>query len=129
MSYNILIVDDSAIVRSVLKKTLTIADVSIDELFEAGDGQEALDVMAGMWVDLVFTDINMPGMGGVEMVQKMHDDGSIEKLPVVVISTEGSTTRIEEMKKMGVRSYLRKPFTPEAVKEVVESILGVSNNA
>lgn len=124
MSYNILIVDDSSIVRSVLKKTLHMANIPIDELYEAPDGKEALDVLRGMWIDLVFTDINMPGMGGVEMVQIMHDEGIIKTVPVIVISTEGSVVRMDEMKKLGVRAYLRKPFSPEGVKEVVDSILG-----
>ena len=124
MSYNILIVDDSSIVRSVLKKTLTLAKVPIDELFEASDGREALDVLRGMWIDLVFTDINMPGMGGVEMVHIMHDEGIINTVPVIVISTEGSSTRMDEMKRLGVRAYIRKPFCPEGIKEVVDSILG-----
>lgn len=124
MAYNILIVDDSFIVRSVLKKTLTLANVDVEDLFEADNGVEALEIMAGMSIDLIFTDINMPKMGGVELVQTMHKDSLIKDIPVVVISTEGSITRVNEMTKLGVQAYLRKPFTPEGIKKVVEDILG-----
>ncbi len=124
MAYNILIIDDSFIVRSVLKKTLTLANVDVEDLFEADNGVEALEIMAGMSIDLIFTDINMPKMGGVELVQTMHKDSLIKDIPVVVISTEGSITRVNEMTKLGVQAYLRKPFTPEGIKKVVEDILG-----
>ena len=71
MSYNILIVDDSKTIRSVIKKTLDIADVPVGDLYEAENGKEALDVMNSNWIDLIFADINMPVMTGIEMIKKM----------------------------------------------------------
>jgi len=124
MAYNILIVDDSDTVRAVISKTLQMAGLDLGELHTAANGQEGLSVLREQWVDLVLTDINMPVMNGVEMIEAMQGDENLAHLPVVVVSTEGSTTRMEELKAKGVRAYLRKPFTPEKLKEVIEDLLG-----
>jgi len=124
MAFNILIVDDSKTIRSVIKKTLQIAGVPINELYESTNGQEGLEAMKQNWVDLVFADINMPVMTGIEMVVKMADDKILEKTPVIIVSTEGSKTRIEELVKMGVRAYIRKPITPEILRNVVKDVMG-----
>lgn len=124
MSFNILIVDDSRTIRSVIKKTLYIAGVPLNEVYEASNGLEGLQFMRDSWIDLCFADINMPVMNGIEMIEKMLEDQLLAKLPVVIVSTEGSKTRIEELFKKGVRAYLRKPITPEIVRNVVKEILG-----
>jgi two-component system chemotaxis response regulator CheY len=108
----------------VIKKTLLIAGVPTGELFEASNGLEGLQIMKNNWVDLCFADINMPVMNGIEMIEKMLEDHMLEKLPVVIVSTEGSKTRIEELFRKGVRAYLRKPITPEIVRNVVKEVLG-----
>jgi two-component system chemotaxis response regulator CheY len=66
-------------------------------------------------------------MTGIEMVEKMSADGLLKTIPVVIISTEGSATRIEELKAKGVSAYIRKPFTPELLRSVVDDIVGVEN--
>lgn len=124
MSYNILVVDDSATVRAVIIKTLEIVGVPVNELFQAGDGQEALDILAENWVDLVFADINMPVMTGIEMVERMSADGLLKTVPVIIVSTEGSATRIEQLLGKGVSAYIRKPFTPEMLREAVDKLIG-----
>mgnify|MGYP006290034947 CR=1 FL=1 len=124
MAYDILVVDDSETVRAVVAKTLRLAGVPLNTLHQAGNGQEGLAVLGEHPVDLVFTDINMPVMSGVEMVERMQQDPGLRAVPVVVISTEGSRKRMEELKEKGVRAYVRKPFTPEGLKEVVDSLLG-----
>jgi len=123
VALNILVVDDSKVVRSVIKKTLDIAGVDVGNIFEAGDGKEALEILDKEWIDLVFADINMPVMTGLEMVDRMKEDGILQTIPVVIVSTEGSETRIEELKAKGVRAYIRKPFTPETIKKVVDEIM------
>jgi two-component system chemotaxis response regulator CheY len=124
MPYNILIVDDSETVRAVLARTLEMAGVAVSTLHQAANGEEALEVMKNNWIDLVFSDINMPGMGGVEMIERMQESDLLGTVPVVVVSTEGSKTRIDDLLSKGVRAYIRKPFTPEKVKAVVEELLG-----
>lgn len=125
MALNILIVDDSETVRSVIIKTMDLAKIPLSNAFQAANGKEALEILAEEWIDLVFADINMPVMGGVEMVEKMSEDGLLKTIPVVIVSTEGSATRIEQLKKKGVSAYIRKPFTPEAIRKVVDDIIGV----
>ncbi|HOZ46098.1 MAG TPA: response regulator [Candidatus Hydrogenedentes bacterium] len=129
MALNILVVDDSSTVRAVIAKTLRLADVPINQLYEAANGEEALRVVATQWVDLIFSDINMPVMGGVEMVERMKDDALLSSIPIVIVSTEGSATRIDELMSKGVRAYIRKPFTPESVRSVVDDIIGLSHGS
>lgn len=124
MSHNILIVDDSETVRAVIAKTLDLAGVDINELYQAGNGQEALDVLKDSWIDLVFCDINMPVMTGTELVENMQKDDLLKSVPVVIVSTEGSKTRMDELSAKGVRAYIRKPFTPETLRDIVEQVLG-----
>ncbi len=124
MLYNILIVDDSRTTRTVIAKTLKLAGVAVNQLHEAENGKVALGILNKNWIDLVFADINMPEMDGVEMVDQMSKDGLLKIIPVVIVSTEGSQTRIEEMRARGVKAYVRKPFTPELIKNIVEDILG-----
>lgn len=124
MAYNILIVDDSAIVRAVIERTLKICGTDIGIVFKAGNGKEALSILGENWIDIVFADINMPEMNGVEMVEKMSCAGLLNTIPVVIVSTERSVTRIAELKEKGVKAYLNKPFTPENIKEVVDCLLG-----
>jgi len=128
MAFNILLVDDSLTVRKVITKALQLAEVDIGELFEAGHGAEALEVLEKEWVDLVFADIMMPVMDGEEFVQKLNESGQIKELPVIIVSSAGSEPRVQRLKELGVRDYIQKPFTPEQIREVVDSVMGVSAN-
>lgn len=123
MSYSILIVDDSSITRAVLKKTIGMSNVSINEIFEAGNGREALDILAKENVDLILADLNMPVMSGQEMVTKILDNEETCHIPILVISTEASTTRIDDLIDHGVKGYIHKPFTPEQVRDELMRVL------
>lgn len=123
MPYNILVVDDSRTVRSVVRKVIALTDVPVENIFEAGNGKEALEVLARHWVDLVLADINMPVMNGIEMIEMMASDATLESIPVVVISTEGSITLVEQLKTKGVRAWLRKPFRVDLVRSVIKEAL------
>ncbi|MFP4175657.1 MAG: response regulator [Planctomycetota bacterium] len=124
MAYNILIVDDSPTVRAVIKKTLNLASFNIGQIMEAANGQEALNTIDEHDVDFILSDINMPVMSGVEFVDRLKERGELGSTPVIVISTEGSTTRIEELKRKGVSAYVRKPFTPESISNIVNNVMG-----
>lgn len=129
MSLNVLIVDDSSIVRSVVAKTLRMADLPLGDVHQAANGREGLDVLESEWVDVVFADINMPVMTGVEMIEQIRANDKLAKLPVVVVSTEGSQTRIEHLKSLGITAYLRKPFQPEQFREIINTILELHHAA
>lgn len=123
MGYNILIVDDSAIVRAVVRKTLGLTGLELGEIFEAGNGRAALERLEQSWIDIVFADINMPVMTGIELVDQMVARDLLKASPVVIISTERSETRMAELRAKGVSAYLNKPFTPECLRDVIARVL------
>ena len=123
MALNVLVVDDSDVIRSMILKTLRLAQVSLGTTFEAANGKEALDIIDSNWVDLVLADINMPVMDGVEMLHRLRASNENCELPVIVVTTEGSSERIAELEAAGVSAYVRKPFTPETIRNVVDSVI------
>lgn len=124
MAYNVLIVDDSETIRAVIRKTLSLTMLPVNVVHEAGNGQAALECMQKHWVDVVFADLNMPVMSGMEMIDYMAERGRLTDTPVIVISTEGSPKRVDELMAKGVRGFIAKPFTPERFKETMEEVLG-----
>ena len=80
--------------------------------------------MGKNWIDIVILDINMPIMNGEEMIDEMQQDSEIKDIPVIVISTEGSSTRIERLKEKGAR-FIKKPFTPEIIRDTIYEVTGV----
>jgi two-component system chemotaxis response regulator CheY len=123
MGYKILLVDDSNVVKAVLKRILIKSDLAIDQVLEAGNGVEALKAMSSEPADLIITDINMPAMGGIELIERMRLDMMLQKIPVIVISTEGSLTRITNLEEMGIKGYVRKPFVADEILAVVKEVL------
>lgn len=124
MAYNILVVDDSETMRAVIAKSIGLAGVALGSLFQAGNGAEGIEVLKREWVDLVLADINMPVLNGVGMVAQMKADPALGDIPVIIVSTEGSATRLQSLKDQGVKGFLRKPFTPEELKKAMETVLG-----
>ena len=124
MGYNILVVDDSTSVRRMIVRMLGLGRLPIDTVFQAENGRQALECLAENRIALVLTDINMPEMDGTELVRKMERERLLQKIPVVVISTEGSDARVGDLRGRGIRGYLRKPFTPEALVKVVKGAIG-----
>jgi two-component system, chemotaxis family, chemotaxis protein CheY len=127
MAYTILIVDDSQTIRSMLERSLAMTGLPIDAVLQAENGKAALETLASMWVDIVFTDIHMPQMDGIGLVTAMQESQEYRNIPVVVVSTEGNAQRVAELKQKGIKGYLRKPFTPEKIRDVIISTLGVWN--
>ena len=124
MGYTVMIVDDSDTIRAMLVRTLGMTKLPFDDILTARNGVEALEQLREHWIDLVFTDLHMPRMGGFELLETMQSEPSLGEIPVVIVSTEGSSTRIEELKVKGIRGYVRKPFTPEGIRDVILDILG-----
>ena len=122
MSLNVLIVDDSAVMRRMISKSIRMSKIPIKELHEAATGKEGLEVLDKNWIDLVLTDLNMPEMNGEEMIEEMKKIPELADVPIIVISTEGSERRIERILKKGV-SFIHKPFTPEKFNQVINSVV------
>jgi len=129
MSYRVLIVDDSSVVRSMVKKAVSMAGLDIEEVHEAGNGRQALETLQRHWVDIVFTDLHMPEMTGIELVEAMARSGVLATTPVVVVSSDPSESRVEELRRLGVRAYLKKPFRPEGFRAIIEEVLQGSKEA
>jgi len=123
MALNIMIVDDSPVMRAFIRKVVGITGLEVGEYCEAGDGEEALQLLANRWVDLVLTDINMPNMNGEEFVRRMEKDDLLRCIPVIVVSTDSSHSRVQQMLALGARGYVSKPFLPEALRDEVEKAL------
>ncbi len=126
MAYAVLIVDDSKTVRSMIKKTLQLTGLDLGTVHEAGNGIEALTVLRSEWIDVVLADIHMPEMGGIELVEQMSKDHVLGSIPVIMVSSDRNQTHIDHLWKLGVRSYLNKPFRPEALGEAIQKVLGGS---
>ncbi len=127
MALKILIVDDSAAMRTVVKRTVEMAGINCERFYEAASGKEALKIMRHEDVDLVLADINMPEMTGLEMTERMFVCPSVKEIPVIVVSTEASTARIEQLKARGVKGYVHKPFTPEQIRSEIIKVLQTDN--
>lgn len=127
MAYNVLIVDDSASMRKIIRKTLSLSGFQVGTCVEAANGKEALEMLPQHPVDLVLSDINMPEMNGVEFLWQLRQDARWKHLPVVMITTETSEAIVKEAIELGARGYLRKPFRPEQIRSCLSEIMGEPN--
>ena len=94
MSLNVLIVDDSAVMRAMIIKTLQVCGLQLGEVHQAGNGREGLDALNDHWVDLVFADINMPEMNGEEMIDRMRANPDTADVPDSGPTVASRTTMI-----------------------------------
>ena len=127
MAFNILVVDDSSVMRTMVIRTLKMSGLALGEIHQAGNGVQALEVLGDNWVDLALVDINMPVMNGEELIDRVRDNPEYRDLAIIVVSTESSETRIEKVRRQGAR-FVHKPFTPEQLREQVVAVTGVSND-
>lgn len=114
---DILIVDDSAAIRKILGRVLKQAEVPVGNVFEAGDGSEAMEALKGQNIGLILSDINMPNMNGLELLSALKANDGWKNIPVVMVSTEGSQAKVLEAVRLGAAGYVRKPFSAEQIKE------------
>jgi two-component system chemotaxis response regulator CheY len=116
---DVLLVDDSATMRALIKRAIGLSGVPIGRIYEAGDGRQALALLEAEHVDVLFTDINMPVMTGIELLQRIAGSDRWRELVRVVISTDGSDARRAEVERLHVRHYVNKPFRPELLRDVL----------
>ena len=129
MASDILIVDDSSTIRRMMKKTMQMAGLDIGEVYEASNGMEALAQLADHTVAVMMVDINMPTMNGIQLLKRIKDNDRLKDIPIVIASTEGSKQRIEQIQEYGAFGYVRKPFQPEQLRDVLKPLLGVKDDA
>lgn len=121
-----LIVDDSAVMRKIVERSLRQSGLESLIVREAGNGHEAIEILKTVSVDLILSDINMPSMDGLEFVRQIAAQKLAPGVPVVMITTESSEEHVKEAISAGARGYIRKPFTAEQVKQRVLPLLNAA---
>jgi two-component system chemotaxis response regulator CheY len=116
----ILIVDDSSMIRSVASKAAESVGLNV---VTANDGHEGLAKAKQYKFDLIFSDINMPQMGGLEMVEKIREVDGCQFIPIVMLTTETKDDLKTKGKALGVKAWMVKPFNKEKFALVLEKIL------
>lgn len=127
MALNVLVVDDSSVMRKMIIRTLKLSGLPIGQVHEAGNGQEGLEQMDRHWIDLALVDLNMPVMTGEEMIDRLRENHVTADVPVVVVSTDGSETRLARIRPK-VAGFVHKPFTPEQLGAAITEVVGVLGN-
>ena len=120
MANTILIVDDSASMRQLISFALKDAGY---EVIAAVDGKDALGKLNGSRVDMVVTDLNMPNMNGIELIQALRKSPGTKFTPVVMLTTESQESKKQEGKTAGASGWIVKPFTPEVLLNVIKKFV------
>ena len=124
MAYNVLIVDDSRSMRKVIQKALQLSGFQVGECLEASNGQEALDILEGNWIDLIVSDIQMPVMDGIEFIRSLRERDIGRDTPVVFVTSEANQERLARLMDLGAGGYIRKPFRPEEIGNLLNRVIG-----
>jgi two-component system chemotaxis response regulator CheY len=120
---DVLIIDDSAAIRKILRRVLQQTELPLGSVHEAGDGVEALTCLRDNKVKLILSDINMPNMDGLQLLGELKGNADWKDIPVVMITTEGSQAKVLEAVQLGAVGYVRKPFTAEQIKEKLTGLI------
>lgn len=119
---NILIVDDSQMMRALIKRVARLSQVPLGTIYEAANGAEAIAVLERHDVHAVFTDINMPVMTGTELLREIGRRDRWKHVVRVIVSTDGSSARRDEVRDLQVQLYVEKPFRPEVMRDVLSRV-------
>jgi len=119
----ILIVDDSSVMRKVIKAAADVLDL---ETLEAQDGYETLEILSAQYqeIDLILLDWNMPGMTGFEVLEEVKSNEDYKDIPVMMVTTEGHKSSIVAAVRAGADNYLVKPFTVDELESKIVECLG-----
>ena len=124
MACNVLIVDNSTIMRALIRKVLTFSGLDIGSCFEGANGQEALNILEKHGIDVILSDLDIPEMNGSSFLQTLKDHDLWRSIPVVLITAESRQEVISPLLGNGARGYIKKPFKPEAIRNQLRNILG-----
>ncbi|MFT4542767.1 MAG: two-component system chemotaxis response regulator CheY [Planctomycetota bacterium] len=127
MTNTVLVVDDSPILRRSIRKSLNQTGVDDSRIMEANHGAEALEILKIHEIALVLLDLNMPVMNGEATLKEIRENTKTKDVPVVIVTTEGNIMRLMRLQSMGIRGYLRKPFQPEDLRELVGDVLNLAS--
>ena len=122
----VLLVDDSAVMRKIIQRNIKESGLIVNEFIEAGDGAQALEKVSANELDLILCDWNMPNMSGIEFVKTLRSLNLSKKIPVVMVTTEGSDSKKLEAKESGATDYITKPFTADQLRDTLGKYLMVN---
>lgn len=120
-SKTILVVDDADFIRRLVSIILTLEGYTV---LEAGNGKEALDILAKTWVDMIITDLNMPVMDGLELVSAMRSEPAYKHIPVVMLTSEFLEFRKQQAFEAGINEWVPKPYITKKLRDVVFKLNG-----
>lgn len=120
MALDLLIVDDSAAIRKILERVLRQAGIPLGNVIQSGDGVEALEALKTQSVGMILADINMPNMDGLELLKNIKASSAWAQIPVIMVTTESSQTKVMQAVELGAAGYIRKPFTADQIKAKLE---------
>ena len=125
MGHTIALIDDSKVMRSIIRKSILMSGYKIAEILEATDGSEGLKLVTDnrAILDLIITDIHMPQMSGLEMLKSFQETDGSEKVPVILISSDSSVGTRNQWKDFGVRGFIAKPFDHQDILSLLEAVL------
>lgn len=119
----LLVVDDSATMRKIIIRNLRRAGIEASEIVEASDGAEAWEQLDSNRFDLVFTDVNMPNMTGIELLDKIRASDEHKKIPVIMVTTESTQEAVNLFREKGASGCVAKPFSAEMLEDVVSKVI------
>ncbi len=117
----VLVVDDSSTMRLILKNILK--EVNYTDVVQAGDGNEALEVLGREEVGLILADWHMPNMDGISLLETLQQDEKMKNIPFIMVTTQAEKKSVEVAITKGAASYVVKPFTPDVLKEKIDEAL------
>jgi len=120
---NVLIVDDSVAIRMILARALRRTDLPLDQVFEAGDGCAAIEILKNQKVGVILSDINMPNMDGLQFLAELKATGQSAGVPVVMISTESTQSKVMEAVRLGAKGFIKKPFEADEIRDKLSAFL------
>ena len=123
MGYRVLIVDDSSVMRKIVRRNLRQTGIQVDREFEAEDGYEALEVLAGNNVDIVLCDVNMPNLDGISFVKQVRKKTELNDVKIVMITSEAGFDIVNNAISAGANGYIIKPFTADHLLEKIETAI------
>jgi two-component system, chemotaxis family, chemotaxis protein CheY len=126
MSCNVLVMDDSRVARSMVRRSLSLIGFDFGEIFEAQNGFEGLGIVKSEKIGLMLIDLNMPEMSGFEFARLIDRSPTLASIPMVLISSERSETRLKALLEKENLRYVPKPFKPETLRDVLAELLGGS---